>query len=48
MSGEFKDLLEPIELLEPMGIHAEFNPLLLNTVTRCNYGFVCNTGEMEL
>ncbi|HLP46494.1 MAG TPA: hypothetical protein VK186_13675 [Candidatus Deferrimicrobium sp.] len=46
MKKGLNEIFCPIELIEPIAFHNEFQILELNLV-RCNTGMVCTTGEKE-
>jgi hypothetical protein len=41
------ELLQPIELLTPMGIEEEFNTVF-NSSIECDRGYVCSKGTVKL
>lgn len=46
MTMDFQDLLEPIEVIEPLGLPAEFNIPLSDIIIKCRApGYICKTGE---
>lgn len=48
MNEEFNDLLEPIELIKPFGLEFELSASAEGKHVKCNIGYVCKTGEMEI
>lgn len=47
MTKEFRDLLEPIELLEPFCAESELN-LALAVSVKCAVGYICNVGITQM
>lgn len=48
MTEEIKDLFEPIELLAPLDLGLEMGLVANGPVVKCNKGYVCGGGEVEL
>jgi len=46
MKQDSNEFFYPIELIEPIALHNEFQILELNLV-KCNTGMVCTTGERD-
>ncbi|MCX6584809.1 MAG: hypothetical protein NT166_31940 [Candidatus Aminicenantes bacterium] len=46
MKQELNEFFCPIELIEPIALHNEFQILELSLV-KCNSGKVCTTGESD-
>ena len=48
MTDCFTDLIEPIELLQPFDMKAEFCGANQSNKMTCNLGYVCKEGQMEI
>ncbi len=47
MDQNLSDVFSPIELIEPTSLPSEFQPVL-NQVVKCDKGYVCGGGSVEL
>lgn len=47
MNETFKELIEPIELIGPLGFESEVSSIT-NPVVTCDKGWVCEKGKAEI